>query len=135
MAVTANTRSESLLLAQDAAQAGCQAIIGRPTLEESLGYEKTLCLFCDAGRDGRYSSHRSRCIRVSGEFHLPHSVYHATPGEVSIRQNPLQTEAPPNGPNISALRDATRRNCENLRRIRGVFIDRQHCVACRGRGP
>lgn len=106
MAVTADVQDDSLRLTSDAVAAGCDAIMAAPPLQETLD------------PDGLYGYYAKLADAVeipiivqdaSGYLGrpIPHSVYLKLLEKFGAEKIVFKPEAPPNGPSISALRDAT----------------------------
>ncbi len=121
MAVTADHQEDSFRLAIDAAAAGCDAVMAAPPLKETLD------------SDGLYGYFSRLADKVelpiivqdaSGYLGrpIPHSVYLKLLEKFDPEKILFKPEAPPNGPCISALRDATDRKAKIYEGSGGVYL-------------
>lgn len=121
MSVTADDQQASLELARDAMEAGCDAVMAAPPLAESL----------DADGLYGYFSRLAEAVELtvivqdaSGYLGapIPHSVYLNLLATFDPEKIVFKPEAPPNGPSISALRDATSGAARIFEGSGGVYL-------------
>lgn len=119
MAVTADSGEESLRFAREAEAAGCAAIMAAPPLVEPI---EDL---------GEFYASLAEAVKLpvivqdaSGYVGrpIPLSVYLGLLKRFSPQKILFKPEAPPNGPNISALRDATNGGARIFEGSGGVFL-------------
>ncbi len=121
MAVTANNRQASLKHARNAAEAGCQAIMSAPPLEESLGEDELFEFFSQLYQDCRIPVIVQDASGYMGRS-IPHSVYLRLLDRHGNEAIVFKPEAPPNGPNISRLRDATQGQAQIFEGSGGIYL-------------
>ncbi len=121
MSVTAENQAESLRLARDAEAARCDAVMAAPPLNENL----------DADGLFAYFAHLADSVDVpiivqdaSGYMGaaIPHSVYLKLLDKFDTNKIVFKPEAPPNGPCISALRDATNGKAKIFEGSGGIYL-------------
>ncbi len=121
MSVTAENQAESLRLARDAEAARCDAVMAAPPLNENL----------DADGLFAYFAHLADSVDVpiivqdaSGYMGaaIPHSVYLKLLDKFDTNKIVFKPEAPPNGPCISALRDATNGQAKIFEGSGGIYL-------------
>jgi dihydrodipicolinate synthase/N-acetylneuraminate lyase len=106
MSVTADIQSDSIGLARDAARAGCSAVMAAPPLQESLTGKQLYAYFAGLADEVDMPIIVQDASGYLGNP-IPHSVYLQLLDTYDAQKIVFKPEAPPNGPCISALRDAT----------------------------
>jgi dihydrodipicolinate synthase/N-acetylneuraminate lyase len=121
MSVTADTVQESLRLALDAAAAGCSAVMAAPPLQESLDAEGLVRYFSDLADAIPMTVIVQDASGYLGDS-IPHSVYLRLLAQYDTQKIVFKPEAPPNGPSISALRDATQGQARIFEGSGGIYL-------------
>jgi dihydrodipicolinate synthase/N-acetylneuraminate lyase len=106
MSVTADNQSDSLKLALDASEAGCDAVMAAPPLVETLDPDGLFRYFSKLAE----SIEQTIIVQDASGYMgapIPHSVYLKLLADFGNEKIVFKPEAPPNGPSISALRDAS----------------------------
>jgi 4-hydroxy-tetrahydrodipicolinate synthase len=119
MSVTANSSDESRQFAEYAMAAGCDAIMAAPPLLER---PEDLCGFYTALAD---AAPIPLIVQDASGYlgqSIPLSVYLELLKRFGPQKILFKPEAPPNGPNISALRDATQGAAKIFEGSGGVFL-------------
>jgi dihydrodipicolinate synthase/N-acetylneuraminate lyase len=121
MSVTADTQGDSLRLALDAGASGCSAIMAAPPLKEQLDIDGLYQYFATLG----HSVDVPLIVQDASSYlgaAIPHSVYLRLLAEFDTHKIVFKPEAPPNGPCISALRDATGGQARIFEGSGGVYL-------------
>lgn len=121
MSVTADNQSDSLQLALDAGASGCSAIMAAPPLKEQLDADGLYQYFAKLGRAVDVPVIVQDASSYLGAA-IPHSVYLRLLAEFDANKIVFKPEAPPNGPCISALRDATAGQARIFEGSGGVYL-------------
>lgn len=121
MSVTAENRAESLRLARDAVAAGCNAVMAAPPLDEALDSEGLFVYFSDLAEAIDVPIIVQDASGYLGAP-IPHSVYLRLLDRFDTQKVVFKPEAPPNGPCISALRDATKGQARIFEGSGGVYL-------------
>lgn len=121
IAVTADTCADSERLAVDARDAGCQAIMAAPPLRESLDVEPMVDFYARL-----HESTGLTVIVQDASGYLGHSiplkVYLDLLDRFDETKILFKPEAPPNGPNISRLREATQGRARIYEGSGGIYL-------------
>jgi dihydrodipicolinate synthase/N-acetylneuraminate lyase len=121
MAVTADRQEDSLRFAKAAAEAGCTAVMAAPPLNETLdadGFYRYFASLADAIDVPIIVQDASSYMGAA----IPHSVYRKLLDTFDHEKIVFKPEAPPNGPCISALRDATDGHAKIYEGSGGVYL-------------
>ncbi len=121
MSVTAENQSESLRLASDAEDAGCNAIMAAPPLNETLDADGLYSYFANLADSVDVPIIVQDASGYLGAA-IPHSVYLRLLDKFDTQKIVFKPEAPPNGPCISALRDATHGQARIFEGSGGVYL-------------
>ncbi len=121
MSVTAENQVESLWLASDALAAGCNAVMAAPPLNESLDADGLYGYFADLAESIELPIIVQDASGYLGAA-IPHSVYLRLLETFDTEKIVFKPEAPPNGPCISALRDATGGQAKMFEGSGGVYL-------------
>ena len=121
MSVTAENQSESLRLASDAFAAGCNAVMAAPPLNEVLDADGLFVYFAKLAESVDVPIIVQDASGYLGAV-IPHSVYLKLLEKFSTQKIVFKPEAPPNGPCISALRDATNGQAKIFEGSGGVYL-------------
>ena len=121
MSVTAENRTESLKLARDAEAAGCNAVMAAPPLNEALDAEGLFGYFAGLAESVAVPIIVQDASGYMGAA-IPHSVYLRLLDKFDAERIVFKPEAPPNGPCISALRDATHGQAKIFEGSGGVYL-------------
>ena len=121
MSVTAENQAESLRLAGDAFAAGCNAVMAAPPLNESLDTEGLFAYFTNLAESVDIPIIVQDASGYLGAA-IPHSVYLRLLEKFDTQKIVFKPEAPPNGPCISALRDATHGQAKIFEGSGGVYL-------------
>lgn len=121
MSVTADTQLDSLQLALDAGACGCSAVMAAPPLKERLDAEGLYQFFAKLG----HAVELPLIVQDASGYlgaPIPHSVYLRLLAEFDPYKIVFKPEAPPNGPSISALRDATQGQARIFEGSGGIYL-------------
>jgi 4-hydroxy-tetrahydrodipicolinate synthase len=121
MAVTADCQEDSVRFAKAAAEAGCTAIMAAPPLKETLdadGFYGYFARLADTVEVPVIVQDASSYMGAA----IPHSVYRKLLEKFDHEKIVFKPEAPPNGPCISALRDATQGKARIFEGSGGVYL-------------
>lgn len=121
MSITAENQVESLRLAVDAEADGCNAVMAAPPLNETLDAEGLYGYFAKVAD----SVHVPVIVQDASGYMgaaIPHSVYLRLLDTFDTEKIVFKPEAPPNGPCISALRDATHGRAKIFEGSGGVYL-------------
>ena len=121
MAVTASHRAMSIVHARRAAEAGCQAVMAAPPLDETLGEDELFAFFSQLHQE----CHLPVIVQDASGYmghSIPHSVYLRLLDRHGNDDILFKPEAPPNGPNISRLRDATQGRARIFEGSGGIYL-------------
>jgi dihydrodipicolinate synthase/N-acetylneuraminate lyase len=121
MSVTADTQLDSMQLALDAQASGCSAIMAAPPLKEQLDAAGLFQFFAQLGHAVNVPVIVQDASSYLGAA-IPHSVYLRLLAEFDANKIVFKPEAPPNGPSISALRDATGGRARIFEGSGGVYL-------------
>ena len=121
MSVTAENQVESLRLAGDAVLAGCNAVMAAPPLNEVLDSEQLYIYFANLAESVAVPIIVQDASGYLGAA-IPHSVYLRLLESFGTQKIVFKPEAPPNGPCISALRDATHGQAKIFEGSGGVYL-------------
>jgi 4-hydroxy-tetrahydrodipicolinate synthase len=121
MSVTADSQLDSVNLALDAGDSGCSAIMAAPPLKEQLDAEGLYQYYVKLGRAVEIPIIVQDASSYLGAA-IPHSVYLRLLTEFDANKIVFKPEAPPNGPCISALRDATGGQARIFEGSGGVYL-------------
>lgn len=121
MSVTAENQAESLRLASDAVAAGCDAVMAAPPLNEALDTDGLFRYFANLAESVDVSIIVQDASGYMGSA-IPHSVYLRLLDQFDTGKIVFKPEAPPNGPCISALRDATGGQAKIFEGSGGIYL-------------
>jgi len=121
MSVTAENQAESLRLAIDAVAAGCNAVMAAPPLNETLDTDGLYGYFANLAELVDIPIIVQDASGYLGAA-IPHSVYLQLLDRFDTQKIVFKPEAPPNGPCISALRDATNGQAKIFEGSGGVYL-------------
>jgi dihydrodipicolinate synthase/N-acetylneuraminate lyase len=121
MSVTAENQTDSVKLACDAEAAGCNAVMAAPPLNQTLDTAGLFGYFAKLAESVDVPIIVQDASGYLGAA-IPHSVYLSLLERFDAKKIVFKPEAPPNGPCISALRDATNRQARIFEGSGGVYL-------------